>query len=180
MFSDSPPQRSPPGRRDVPVSNLFFVATVLALAGLLPASRSARGADAEEKKVYLPVAPETEYFQLRHLMGNGMMPNYKAVWYCFRHEDVANLRLALRYISSLTQDSSRYALPEKKGTVEDFRLRMADLRRKADGLSADVGPAMDRSAVNERILSIYQTCQSCHDLYAPAERQDARKYSPPR
>jgi cytochrome c556 len=113
-------------------------------------------------------------------MANGVMPNYKAIWYGFRHQDLANMKLSLQYIAALAGESSRYSPPEKAGSLEDFRRRMEDLRARAQSLSDGIGPAMDRSAVNDRILSIYQTCQSCHDTYAPEERKDARKYTPPR
>lgn len=171
-------QRSPHGGR----GPLLAVAILLA-AEICPSPRQVHGADSEEreeKKAYLPVAPEPEYYRLRNLMANGVMPNYKAAWYGFRHQDLANMKLSLQYIAALAGESSRYPLPQKEGSLEDFRRRMEDLRAKAQTLSEGIGPSMDRSAVNDRILSIYQACQSCHDVYAPAERKDARKYTPPR
>ena len=151
-----------------------------ALSALLLLASALRATDTEDRKVYLPVAPETEYFRLRHLMAEGIMPNYKALWYAFRREDQAGMKASLQYIAALCRESVRYSPPEKSGSLEDFRRRMDELRGKAEALASSAGPAMDRSAVNDRILSIYQTCQSCHDTYAPAERKDARKYMPPR
>ncbi len=173
---DSAPRSPIAGRRLLPVA-------LLLVAGVCPGPRKVRAAASEEgedRKVYLPVAPETEYYRLRNLMANGVMPNYKAVWYGFRHQDLANMKLSLQYLAALAGEAPGYSLPLKAGTVEDFRRRMAELRGKVETLSAGVASNMDRSAVNDRILSVYQTCQSCHDVYAPAERKDARKYTPPR
>ena len=156
------------------------LSAILLLACAVPAVPALRAADTEDRKVYPPVAPEGEYFRLRNLMAQGVMPNYKALWYAFRHEDLAGMKSSLQYLAALCRDSVHYSPPEKSGSLEDFRRRMEELRGKVEALSSSVGPAMDRSAVNDRILSIYQTCQSCHDTYAPAERKDARKYMPPR
>jgi hypothetical protein len=136
-------------------------------------------AAAEEKKVYRPVPPEREYFRLRNLMANGMMPNYKALWYAFRVNDRTGMEQALSYMGALCRDVDRYPPPGKAGSPEDFKKRMAELDAEAGSLSDALGGSLDRSAVSARILSLYKTCQSCHDIYAPEERKDARKYSPP-
>ena len=156
------------------------LSAILLLTCAVPAVRALRAADTEDRKVYTPVPPEGEYYRLRNLMAQGVMPNYKALWYAFRHDDFSAMKTSLQYVAALCRDSAHYSPPEKSGNLDDFRRRMDELRGKVEGLSSDVGPAMDRSAVNDRILSIYQTCQSCHDTYAPAERRDARKYLPPR
>jgi hypothetical protein len=132
-----------------------------------------------DSKAYPPVAPELEYFKLRNLMADGMMPNYKAVWYGFRHSDTAATRQALNYMAELTRLIDRYPPPGNKQAPADFRQRMMELQEKTTALSSDLSGTLDRSAISDRILSVYKTCQSCHDTYAPKEREDARKYSPP-
>ncbi len=131
---------------------------------------------------FSPVAPERDYYRLKHLMGDGMMPNYKALWSSFRQSDVANMRLSLSYMAALAHDIDRYPPPEKPGstgTIQDFKTRMGELEKKVTALSADLPTLTDRTSVSGRILSIYGTCQSCHDVYAPEEGKDRRKYSPP-
>jgi hypothetical protein len=130
-------------------------------------------------KTYSPVPPEREYYKLKHLMGDGMMPNYKALWSAFRQNDVANMRLSLEYMSALAHEIDRYPPPTKNGTLDDFKTRMSELDKKVTGLSSDLPKLADRTAVSGRILSIYGTCQSCHDVFAPEEGKDRRKYSPP-
>lgn len=146
-----------------------------AAALLLATLRASPG----DSKSYPPVAPEAEYFKLRNLMADGMMPNYKAVWYGFRHSDTAGVQKALNYMTELTRQIDRYPPPGNKQIPADFRQRMTELQEKTTALSNDLKGGLDRSALSDRILSVYKTCQSCHDTYAPKERQDARKYSPP-
>jgi hypothetical protein len=151
-------------------------ASLLAGAGLV--SRSTVSADSAAK-AYSPVAPERDYYKLKHLMGDGMMPNYKALWSAFRQNDVSNMRLSLEYMAALAHDIGRYPPPTKAGTLEDFKTKMGELEKKVTGLSTDLPKLADRTSVSSRILSIYGTCQSCHDVYAPEEGKDRRKYSPP-
>ena len=136
-------------------------------------------ADRDARRVFRPVPPEREFFKLRHLMGDGMMPNYKALWYGFRHDEADSMRQALAYMDDLTKQSRQYPRPMKVGTEEDFRGLMDDLRGQIDALSASLGSISDRSAISARILTLYKSCQSCHSVYAPSERADERKYSPP-
>ncbi len=151
-------------------------AAILLAAGLL--SRATMGADSSAK-TYSPVAPERDYYKLKHLMGDGMMPNYKALWFAFRVNDVSNMRLSLGYMAALAHDINRYPPPTKAGSLDDFKAKMGDLEKKVTGLSTDLPGLSDRTSVSSRILSIYSTCQSCHDIYAPEEGKDRRKYSPP-
>ena len=140
---------------------------------------AALAAAAGDSKSYPPVAPEPEYYKLRNLMADGMMPNYKALWYGFRHSDNAATRQSLANMAELTRLIDRYPPPGNKKIPDDFRQKMNELQEKATSLSNDLNGGLDRSAVSDRILSVYKTCQSCHDTYAPKERDDARKYSPP-
>lgn len=130
-------------------------------------------------KTYSPVAPEREYYKLKHLMGDGMMPNYKALWSAFRQNDVSSMRQSLDYMSALAREIDRYPPPEKTANLDDFKARMGELDKKVTSLSADLPKLADRTAISGRILSIYGTCQSCHDIFAPEEGKDRRKYSPP-
>ena len=153
-----------------------LTAALLAGAGILGLA-SVRADSAG--KTYSPVPPERDYYKLKHLMGDGMMPNYKALWSAFRQNDVANMRQALGYMSALAREIDRYPPPEKNANLDDFKARMGDLEKKVSGLSADLPKLADRTVVSGRILSIYGTCQSCHDVFAPEEGKDRRKYSPP-
>lgn len=155
---------------------VIAAAAILAGAGFL--GRATVSADSPLKS-YSPVPPERDYYKLKHLMGDGMMPNYKALWSAFRQNDVANMRLSLQYMAALAHDINRYSPPTKAGTIEDFRTRMGDLEKKVTSLSTDLPTLSDRTTVSSRILTIYGTCQSCHDVYAPEEGKDRRKYSPP-
>ncbi len=157
----------------------IFVTLAAAGAAAILLGSSLSGADTKKLKPYKPVAPEGDYFILKHLMGDGMMPNYKALWYAFRTGDDADTKQALANISALSRQALLYPPPGKETTEGDFAKRLAELRQKADALRGDVGPALDRSAASGRILSIYQTCQSCHESYAPKEGADRRKYTPP-
>jgi hypothetical protein len=148
------------------------------LAGVGLVSQTTVGADSSTKS-FSPVAPEREYYLLKHLMGDGMMPNYKALWSAFRQNDVPNMRLSLEYMAALAHDIDRYPPPTKAGTPEDFKARRGELEKKTTELSLDLPKLSDRTNVSNRILSIYGTCQSCHDVYAPEEGKDRRKYSPP-
>ncbi|MGH9440771.1 MAG: hypothetical protein ACRD16_00690 [Thermoanaerobaculia bacterium] len=149
---------------------------VLLCAGLFPS----RALFAESSgKTFLPVPPERDYYKLKHLMGDGMMPNYKALWSAFRVNDVARMRLALGYMSALAREIDRYPPPDKDANLSDFKTRMGELDKKVTALQADFPKLADRAAVSARILSIYGTCQSCHDVFAPEEGKDRRKYSPP-
>jgi len=134
---------------------------------------------ADTEKVYLPVAPEPEYPRRRNLMADGLMPNYKSVWYSVKRNDLEKARLALQYMNSLAKQSARFSPPTTGGTVDDFRKRIDDLIQKTSALDSDLRSLGDRSAVASRILAIYQTCQGCHEVYAPDEGKDKRKYSPP-
>jgi hypothetical protein len=154
------------------------LAVAVLLAGAVLTSRATVGADSA-LKTFSPVPPERDYYKLKHLMGDGMMPNYKALWSAFRQNDVANMRLSLGYMAALAHDINRYPPPGKAGSPDDFRTRMGDLEKRANGLSTDLLALTDRTNVSSRILSIYGTCQSCHDIYAPEEGKDRRKYSPP-
>ena len=163
--------------------NRAISAAAGALLALAVASSSlSRAADASSK-TYSPVAPERDYYKLKHLMGDGMMPNYKALWSAFRQNNVASMKQSLDYMTALAHDIDRYPPPAKDGTgtgsLEDFKTRMSDLEKKASSLSTDLPRLADRTSVSGRILSIYGTCQSCHDVYAPEEGKDRRKYSPP-
>lgn len=153
-----------------------FAAGLLAVFGF---GAAAAAEDREARRVYRPVAPEAEFYKLRHLMGDGMMPNYKALWYGFRHGEAETMRQALAYMNRLTVQSRQYSRPLKVGTDEDFQGRMRDLREQIDALSASLTSTPDRSAISARILTLYKSCQSCHAVYAPSERDDERKYSPP-
>jgi cytochrome c556 len=130
-------------------------------------------------RVFRPVAPEVEYYKLKHLMADGMMPNYKALWSAFRRDDAAAMRAALGYMAALARDTIRYPVPDaaRGAALDDFRARMADLADRSDALAARM-PA-GRDAMSSGILSIYGKCQECHDRYAPEEGRDRRKYSPP-
>lgn len=155
----------------------------IAIAGVLLAGAGSVGlpvlhADSAGK-TYSPVPPEREYYKLKHLMGDGMMPNYKALWSAFRQNDVANMRLSLEYMSALAREIDRYPPPTKNGSLDDFKTRMGELEKKVTGFSSDLPKLSDRTALSSRILSIYGTCQSCHDVFAPEEGKDRRKYSPP-
>lgn len=149
---------------------------VAAAAAPPPASRDAR-------RVYRPVPPEAEYYRLKHLMANGMMPNYKAVWYGFRHDDRPAMAEALGDMTLLARQVDRYPPPKPadapKPDVEEFRRWMLGLADQTDALRADLPRLADRAAVSARILSIYGSCQKCHDRYAPEEGKERRKYSPP-
>jgi hypothetical protein len=163
-------------------STISAAAAAVLLAWAGASSRPSRAADSPSK-TYSPVAPERDYYKLKHLMGDGMMPNYKALWSAFRQNDVANMKQSLDYMTALARDIDRYPPPAKEGagggTPEDFKTRMGDLEKKASALSIELPRLADRTSVSGRILSIYGTCQSCHDIYAPEEGKDRRKYSPP-
>jgi cytochrome c556 len=134
----------------------------------------------EEHKTFRPVAPEREYYKLRNLMASGMMPNYKALWSSFRKDDAEAMRECLRYMEDLAGQARRYPLPDKaEASPDDFRGRLFAFQQETRKLASTVQTESNRSAVSTGILSVYQSCQSCHDRYAPAERADARKYSPP-
>jgi cytochrome c556 len=112
-------------------------------------------------------------------MGDGMMPNYKALWSGFRRDDEASVKQALGYIAALARESGRYPLPEtaRSDGGADFRGRLSGLASQAEALSAQF--PRPRDEVSARILSIYGACQQCHDKYAPEEGGERRKYSPP-
>ena len=137
----------------------------------------------EARRVYRPVRPEPEYFRLKHLMGDGMMPNYKAVWYGFRHDDRAGMAEALGYMTTLAREVDRYPPPKpadaSKPDVEEFRRWMLGLADQTDALRTDLPRLADRAAVSARVLSVYASCQKCHERYAPEEGNERRKYSPP-
>jgi cytochrome c556 len=137
------------------------------------------GADAPSHRTFRPVAPEPEYYKLKHLMGDGMMPNYKALWSGFRRDDETSVKQSLAYIEALARDSGRYPLPEaaRADGGADFRSRMSGLASQANAFSSQL--PQPRDAVSARILSIYGTCQQCHEKYAPEEGRERRKYSPP-
>jgi hypothetical protein len=153
----------------------LFCALVVAAAAVA----RGQGPSAPAHRIYRPVAPEPEYYKLKHLMGDGMMPNYKALWSGFRRDDSVAVKQALGYIAALAHDSDRYAIPEaaRADGGADFRTRMAGLAAQSEALSDQPPPGRD--ALSSRILSIYGTCQQCHDKYAPEEGKDRRKYSPP-
>jgi hypothetical protein len=164
-----------------PVGRLRTICILAGLAAVVLVVRPASPApDTEEKKIFRPVAPEPEYFKLRNLMANGMMPNYKALWFAFRHEDSDSMKTSLEYMSQLARETDGYDAPGGAGSQADFRRRMAELEQKTASVAGEVGASMNRSAMSARILSVYQRCQACHDVYAPKERQEERKYSPPR
>jgi hypothetical protein len=163
-------------RRHLRDLRVALLAACLLVAGF---SAAAVATDREARRIYRPVAPEPEFYKLRHLMGDGLMPNYKAVWYGFRHGEAETMRQALAYMDELAKQSRQYSRPLKIGTDEDFRARMTDLKGQIDALSASLSSFSDRSAISARILSLYKSCQSCHAVYAPSERSDERKYSPP-
>jgi len=144
------------------------------------AAAASLGADtAPSHRSFRPVPPEAEYYKLKHLMGDGMMPNYKALWSGFRRDDKASVKQALAYIASLARESGRYPLPEaaRADGGADFRTRMSGLASQSETLSTQL--PQPRDAVSARILSIYGACQQCHDKYAPEEGRERRKYSPP-
>ncbi len=152
---------------------------VLLAAVAAAASIAAGNAPSPSHRTFPPVAPEVDYYKLKHLMGDGMMPNYKALWSGFRRDDEASVKQALAYIAALARDSSHYPLPEAARTDggADFRSRMSGLASQAEALSAQL--PQPRDAVSARVLSIYGACQQCHDKYAPEEGRERRKYSPP-
>ena len=154
------------------------LATIL-VVGALRAPAAAPPPPAAAHRVFRPVAPEIEYYKLRHLMGDGMMPNYKALWSAFRRDDPESMKQALGYMAALAREADRYPVPEaaRGDKLGDFRARMSDLAAQSGQLAARF-PA-GRDAISSRILSIYSKCQDCHDRYAPEEGRDRRKYSPP-
>src|ERR1700688_2718552 len=139
----------------------LVAAALLVGAGFL--FRATLSADTSVK-TYPPVAPERDYYKLKHLMGDGMMPNYKALWSAFRQNNMANMRLSLEYMAALAHDINRYPPPTKAGSLDDFKTRMGDLEKKVSSLSTDLSGLSDRTSISSRILSIYGTCQSCHDI----------------
>jgi len=149
-------------------------AATLAMVGLVGAG-SGSG-----RKAFPPVAPEREYYKLRNLMASGMMPNYKALWSAFRNSDTASMRECLQNMEDLAGQARRYPIPDRaEVSPEDFRGRLVSFQEETRRLSRMVQDENNRSTVSTGILSVYRSCQSCHDHYAPAERADARKYSPP-
>ncbi|HET9795393.1 MAG TPA: hypothetical protein VFS34_13140 [Thermoanaerobaculia bacterium] len=151
---------------------------LLAAAAATTASHAANSS-VPSHRVFRPTAPETEYYKLKHLMADGMMPNYKALWAGFRRDDADSVRQALAYIASLARDAGRYPLPDaaRADRGADFRTRMLGLAARSEALSSQL--PKERDAVSARILSIYGACQECHDKYAPDEGRERRKYSPP-
>jgi hypothetical protein len=53
-------------------------------------------------------------------------------------------------------------------------MRAAALRLAASLRRGDA----DRAAASRGLLEIYQVCQSCHEIFAPEENADKRKYAP--
>jgi hypothetical protein len=157
---------------------LAGLATLL-VVGALRARAAAPPSPAPAHRAFRPVAPEIEYYKLKHLMGDGMMPNYKALWSGFRRDDPDSMKQALGYMAVLAREADRYPVPEaaRGDALADFRARMAGLAAESGALASRF-PA-GRDAVSSRILSIYSKCQECHDRYAPEEGRDRRKYSPP-
>lgn len=125
-----------------------------------------------------PVRPEPLYEQLHVLMADGMMPNYKAVWSAYRRDDRETMRRALVNIADVAGRLDKYVPPKNATSLDHYRQHMDEVRDKSAVLSAGVTRA-DRAAVSAGVLSIYKSCQSCHDDYAPADREEARKYAPP-
>jgi len=158
-------------------------AVVAVVVFLLVGAAAPPAAPRETRRAYRPVRPEAEYFRLKHLMGDGMMPNYKAVWYGFRHDDRAGMGEALGYMTTLAREVDRYPPPKpadaSRPDIEEFRRWMLGLAEQTEALRADLPRLTDRAAVSARILSVYASCQKCHERYAPEEGNERRKYSPP-
>lgn len=146
---------------------------------LLCAASLVAAADAPSR--FAPVPPEAEYFRRKDVMADLLMPNYKAAWSGFRGGDAKSTREAIGHLAAGARMIPKFSPPAiEGGSREDFLRRAGDLRERLEALETDFDATFaDRSAFSSRILAIYQSCQGCHETYAPAEGADRRKYTPP-
>lgn len=146
---------------------------------LLLAATTVAAADAPSRSA--PVPPETEYLRRKDLMADLLMPNYKATWNGFRADDAKSTRDAVGYLLAGARMITKFSPPATEGgSREDYQRRAADLQSRLEALDSEFPAAFgDRSAFSSRLLAIYQSCQGCHETYAPAEGADRRKYTPP-
>lgn len=130
---------------------------------------------------YFPVTPAPRYNQLKHLMGNAMMPNYKSLWHYFKHHDITMMKQVLFNLNQLGDRILTHKSPEKAKNLDKYHSFAQDLATQTQLLRASLDDShFDRSGTSAHILKIYRICQDCHDIYAPAEGKEKRKYAPPR
>ena len=123
------------------------------------------------------VTPEPMYEHLQELMSRGMSPSYKAAWSAYERDDRQALRSALLNISELAGRLDKYTPPRNAAYLRHYVQHMEEVRRASAALSAGVDRA-DRGAVSAGVLRIYQSCQSCHEDYAPEGNREARLEKP--
>ncbi len=141
--------------------------------------RPLHAAAPDEERSVKPVTPAAEYLSRKELMSAGMMPNYKALWSGFRSGDMPATKTAAKHLATLAKMTRRFSSPTSGGSAADFQKRTDELIQNSEALVADLPTLTDRSALSSRIMTVYQTCQGCHEAYAPKEGAERRKYSPP-
>ena len=154
---------------------LATAAAALAIALLLPSIRPAAGAANADRQ---PVQPEPIYGHLQVLMAHGMMPNYQAAWSACERDDREALCGALDNISELAGRIDKYVPPKNAAYLRHYAEHMKELQMQSAVLSAEVAHA-DRRTILAGVLKIHQSCQSCHEDYAPEDRREARLNRPP-
>jgi hypothetical protein len=159
--------------RRILLAILAAAAAAAAIAAVLPS----KPAGAAGKQSSGPAQPEPIYEHLQVLMARGMMPNYQGARFACERDDREALCSALDNISELAGRIDKYVPPRNAAYLRHYAQHMAELQLQSAALAAEVARA-DRSALLAGVLRIHQSCQSCHEDYAPEDRREARKWGP--
>lgn len=160
-------------------TSLLVTVVAAAAAVTIPKLPSAQRPAEVPPVIEQPTPPEPMYEELQVLMANGVMPNYRAVWSACERGDRDGLQQALRNISELTGRLDKYVPPRNAADLEHYARHMREVHVDSAALSILAGQA-DRATVTREINRIYRSCQSCHEEYAPPQRQPLRELSMPR
>lgn len=135
------------------------------------------GAQAAAPPPQVPVEPQPIYERLQGLMGDAMMPNYRAAVTACAHDDRKSLRRALLNISQLAGRIDQYAPPRNAAYLEHYTQHMREVRVESAALSAGAAQA-SLATISEGVRRLGGGCRSCHEDYAPEKQQPATEPTP--